>query len=584
MTKMLIVDAGRESSRKPIWGTGGWLKPEDREALDWAALARLSGWDVHVLDALPELDGDLVGMPPTWIVLGLDPETITRGTTDLLQRWLESVPVTVVSRAGPAGSPIAALATTSRAGPRSPGRELAWVRTGERERLPVPMLEGWHLRMDADAAPHVELDGAALVAVRTVGAGTVVTLGFHPSSARDQGGAVTDALRRVLAELASHPVAWLDLSGAMVLRMDDPGAAQSVHLRPWAHRELDAEQWQGIGALLQDRGAVLSVGYVPGWVDDGDSSRGTLEVAGIPVDRVPGRVHPSAHVVYAQREGSTPAIVHDFASEHRALTTLRARGSIDLELHGFTHQHPDRLEWAAAPDRYDSIAWYREFGPAALPALLRLAPDAHPLDQGRRSLQRDFGITPSTIIFPGDDWTNEALERALVLDFQIASSYYTAIRHADGFLWAQHLCAPYLDQADANWFAAGFPVVGYFHDRDIALEGLGWLAENLDAWRAAGASRFLTFRGLAAMLTVRFHVVGSRARPRLMIDAPDAAAWRPPGLELRVRVWSLDSVAIDDIEVVASDQHVPHRINSVDGHSVLLTVTFPTTPARMSPT
>src|SRR2546422_229081 len=31
-----------------VWGTGGWLPPEEREALDWLTLSRLLGWRVTV--------------------------------------------------------------------------------------------------------------------------------------------------------------------------------------------------------------------------------------------------------------------------------------------------------------------------------------------------------------------------------------------------------------------------------------------------------------------------------------------------------------------------------------------------------
>jgi hypothetical protein len=31
-----------------VWGTGGWLPPEQREALDWLTLLRFLGWSVTV--------------------------------------------------------------------------------------------------------------------------------------------------------------------------------------------------------------------------------------------------------------------------------------------------------------------------------------------------------------------------------------------------------------------------------------------------------------------------------------------------------------------------------------------------------
>ena len=65
------------------------------------------------------------------------------------------------------------------------------------------------------------------------------------------------------------------------------------------------------------------------------------------------------------------------------------------------------------------------------------------------------------------------------------------------------MCAPYLDQADKVWFASGLPVVGYFHDYEPSVEGIGWMAACLDGWEKAGARRFIDFRELAAALALR---------------------------------------------------------------------------------
>jgi hypothetical protein len=53
---------------------------------------------------------------------------------------------------------------------------------------------------------------------------------------------------------------------------------------------------------------------------------------------------------------------------------------------------------------------------------------------------------------------------------------------------------------DSSWFDAELPVVGYFHDRDIAIHGPDWLAKNLDAWVRRGACRFIDYRQLAGLL------------------------------------------------------------------------------------
>ena len=72
----------------------------------------------------------------------------------------------------------------------------------------------------------------------------------------------------------------------------------------------------------------------------------------------------------------------------------------------------------------------------------------------------------------------------------MVSSYYLAIREADRFHWATHVKGPYLDAVDASLTEGCFPVVGYFHDREPAVFGRGWLPSYLDAWADAGVTRF----------------------------------------------------------------------------------------------
>jgi hypothetical protein len=192
--------------------------------------------------------------------------------------------------------------------------------------------------------------------------------------------------------------------------------------------------------------------------------------------------------------------------------------------------HPDTAAWAAAPDRYDDIGWYRELGARAEPYLAQLPGEAHPLARGIAAIERDFGVRPSTLICPGDAWTQSALDTALSLGIQAVSSYYFALRHDDRFCWSQHICAPYLDEPDAVWFDSGLPVVGYFHDADLAQHGVDWLARQLDRWSAAGARRFVSLRELTAATQVRLEIGGTAGASTLgvHIKTPTAASVRLP--------------------------------------------------------
>jgi len=175
-------------------------------------------------------------------------------------------------------------------------------------------------------------------------------------------------------------------------------------------------------------------------------------------------------------------------------------------LHGYTHIHPDGETWAAAADRYESVWWYRELGRPASAVIAGRPADQHPLALGIAALQRFFDTTPSTLICPGEQWTNAVLQRALELDLQLVGSYYLAVRDGDRFCWSQHVCAPYLDQPDAAWFDAGLPVVGYFRDFDIVRNAVEWFDRCLTAWQGQGATRFIDYRELAAALSRRLTV------------------------------------------------------------------------------
>jgi hypothetical protein len=64
--------------------------------------------------------------------------------------------------------------------------------------------------------------------------------------------------------------------------------------------------------------------------------------------------------------------------------------------------------------------------------------------------------------------------------------------------WTAGVGSPYLDQPDRRWADSGLPVVGYWHDRDMALEGPRWVPDRLSAWRDSGIRRLVAFADLAA--------------------------------------------------------------------------------------
>jgi hypothetical protein len=458
---VMLVVAGAEElreARSPVWGTGGWDPPETREARDWLCLGRLCGWEVRVA-------GDATA-PASHVVVW----TGERPAEPELAR-VEREPLLGVVRS---------------TGPAFAGRDLRGAQRSWRCVEPVSACEP----AARDGAPVATLDGRPIARVRTLGRGAILTLGFHPSAARDADGAFTALLRELLVREARTPLTALDWAGTLVLRMDDPGSPESAYREGWRYPKLGREAWRRIGTELRARDARLSVAYVPAFVDDGDEVRGSLEVAGAPVARQAGAIHSSRAVRY--RAG---ALVWDGADEYAGIAEQRDAGTVEVELHGHTHMHPDRSAWAAAADRYASVDWFRE---------LVVSNGADPLARGLAELEAGFATRPRALVCPGDAWTQDALVRALGLGLDLVSSYYLALRDADRWVWCQHVCAPYLDTAQPRWFAGELPVIGYFHDMEPSLRGVDWLTEHLDAWIAAGARRIIDLRTLAAELGPQF--------------------------------------------------------------------------------
>jgi hypothetical protein len=532
---LVVADDSALPSDARVWGTGGWLPPHQREALDWLTLARLSGWNVAVARHRPGTSASLEG-GNRWIVLTCDPDALSEGDVAHLASRVSCEPIVLITRAALPGTPLARLSDAHRLPDPVAGRRLRWTGPGtRREWCCRSAMTAETLMTGESIEPWMMLEESPVIVSRRYGRGMVATLGFHPSEWRDQEGAATAVLKHLLVWGALAPIAWLDWERTLVLRMDDPGGAQNVFSRTWRYPKLMEQDWGTLAADLRTRDARLSIGYVAGWVDDGDPRRGELTIAGRSATRTAGAVYPSPEVVYRDVAGHAPETVYDYRSEFRGIQRLRAAGAGDVELHGHTHLHPDATAWATSADRYDDESWYRELGERAAEALARRAADQHPLALGMAAFERHFGTRPTTLICPGDQWTSEALERALDLGIELVASYYLAIRHRNRFCWTTHVCAPYLDEPAAEWLDAGLPVIGYFHDREPALEGVGWIQTWLDEWRSAGARRLIDFRELSSAIGLRFTAENRSGSLRLHIDSsssPDLV--RPVHLTVRV--------------------------------------------------
>jgi hypothetical protein len=490
MADALVAAPPHALPHGPVWGQEDAVgTPSTYEPVDWLTLLRLLGWSTTVSSwsdaALDTSRHDVV-------ILAGDPDAMPSDRLDGLAQRLRRDAVLVIR---PAGSE----------SPDFDGRRLAWVGPGGHAHWTLPVT-GRELEAPPGAEVWATLEGRPVVVARRTGRqGLIATLGIEPEGRWTPPTAVV--IKRVLTHGCRVPTAWLDLAGTLVLRMDDPGGAPNVHLRSWSYRRLTETEWREIGEVLRLRGAHMSVGYTPGWVDDGDPERGTVLVDGAEPVRYGGAIHQSARVVHVDRGGSTPGRVNDYTSEYRGIERLRAEELLSVELHGYTHVHADVERWARAPDRYDEVSWYQEFTPESDAVLSTRDAGEHSLVLGHALLRKTFGVQPTTLVCPGDAWTPSTLRHALQVGLSLVSARGFALRHEGRFCWCAGVATVPLDAPSGDYFAAELPVICRFHDLEPATLGVPWFGEALDEWRRLGGRRLIDFRELSSALGRRLRLL-----------------------------------------------------------------------------
>ena len=326
--------------------------------------------------------------------------------------------------------------------------------------------EGLLLLPDPDA--HADL------AARAQASGRPLLTGAPPAGTAARLAAVRDALGALVRP---------DMRGVLVLRLDDPGAAVREHLDGWRHPPVPDATWDAMWDDLRGFGRV-SLFCCPAWV----------EADGTVVDS----------------RTRNPA---EWAAVDRGV----AEGLADLECHGFTHLHPDLDRWAAAPDRSSNPAWFRELWPPEEPA-------EPPADEQAGIIARwQAACGPcSTLVAPGEGWGTATLAAARARGLALFCSWGICRLDLPAPAWSRGIGSPYLDEADPSFLAEGLPAVGYWHDRDMALHGPGWVREHLGRWRDAGVTRAWAFADLARVYAtpVEAWLDGGEVRVERAPDVP----------------------------------------------------------------
>ena len=224
----LVVSPGELPIDQRVWGTGGWLAPEEREGLDWLTLCRLMGWEVNIQRSTEwNVDQDSAGACGT-IILACPPNQLDDQQIDALAARLNTEPVLIVARAGADENKFATLSGATAQGDPISGQVLSWRGPGTSRQWNCRKSLRKHrrLQLNGDTEVWAILEEAPLIAARKMALG-LSSMNLHPSHARDMEGAVTALLKHLLVSGFPGATAWLDLENTLILRMDDPGGAKT---------------------------------------------------------------------------------------------------------------------------------------------------------------------------------------------------------------------------------------------------------------------------------------------------------------------------------------------------------------------
>jgi len=185
-------------------------------------------------------------------------------------------------------------------------------------------------------------------------------------------------------------IVYHDFDDSVLLRMDDPGTAQSSYLQGWNYPNLTPEQiTRDILAPLRRHSARLSAFCCPGYADP--NTKSILHAS--EVDRVD---------VFGMRQ--------NVRATFAGLRDAEKTGLIEIQSHGWTHMDPD-LEtpipgstnwWSGTVDgEWKEDRWYREFYDLRrdIPVPAQIQSDH--LKKSLDWLENDFGHRPVAFCPPG---------------------------------------------------------------------------------------------------------------------------------------------------------------------------------------
>jgi hypothetical protein len=246
------MDTALVISREASWmmcssilGTGGWLPPEGRQAMDWMSLVRLLGWRAELIipeTFSPQMISDL---QVKWIIVADNPQAVESSVWDTLLETVRVKSILLLTQAGFNGSQFALKTGINIDGTIAEGSILQWQGSSEavywqcRKKVQLPLL---HLKDEFKVV--VTLSGNTLVATKTIGLGKILMLSFEAGHVRDQEGVFSALLKHLLIYESVSPVAWYEWKNTLILRMDDPGSAEVMYNEAYDTIKLGSKQWE----------------------------------------------------------------------------------------------------------------------------------------------------------------------------------------------------------------------------------------------------------------------------------------------------------------------------------------------------
>jgi hypothetical protein len=320
--------------------------------------------------------------------------------------------------------------------------------------------------------------------------------------------------RAVIEANSGHGMASVDLTGTMVLRLDDPGACMADYLN--SDGVLHEHDWKDLGRFLENKRIPVSVLYTPAWVDDGDITAGTLFVENREVKkRTAGTIFDSHRVRYLSTNGKK--VTYDHSSEFKGLQELVKGGHVDVHSHGLTHVNPDYQAWSQASDRRANYDWYHEFFDVPRKRQINKELQLHAMAASRQKVKKLFGVLPCTFTPSGHKHDTDCDLLAYSTGYSIFSSDYTGIFKQNRSIRNSKIPSLFLFFKQPSLFAAksGYPIVGIVHDYEIKEGGLESFAQLIDSWRIKGVKRFISMRQFAASVCINIEARYERKESKL---------------------------------------------------------------------